>query len=252
VSNPVLRRELEHHEDLYSGFAQQHFAKPAVRLLRAHMIRRILSVTGAGQAARVLSLGCGIGDTELLMARHVGEVVGLDLSPKAIEQAAADAQRSGVRNVHFVRGALQDVVFDQGSFDFVIAVFFLHHLPDVSPAIARVRDCLRPGGRFYSLDPSRYRLTGAIGKIVVPHLMRKYQTPDERELRPADVLREFRAAGFEARTEMYDFLSSPLAGLFPAWGSGYSVARGLDELIVRLPGLRAVGSNFEIIARKPR
>ena len=40
------QRELEYHEKLYSGFAQSHFARPAVRALRAHMVQRILAVTG--------------------------------------------------------------------------------------------------------------------------------------------------------------------------------------------------------------
>ena len=47
-SREVVARELDYHERLYSGFAQQHFAKPAVRALRAHMAKRILRLTGAG------------------------------------------------------------------------------------------------------------------------------------------------------------------------------------------------------------
>ena len=89
----ALDRELAYHEKLYSGFAQQHFAKAAVRELRSHMVRRILELTGAGKTSRVLSLGCGIADTELLLAPHVGEVFGIDLSPAAIRQARADASR---------------------------------------------------------------------------------------------------------------------------------------------------------------
>src|SRR5271165_4445753 len=68
----VLARELAYHEKLYSGFAQAHFARPAVRALREHMVRRILQATGAGPRSRVLSLGCGIGDTELLQGAHGG------------------------------------------------------------------------------------------------------------------------------------------------------------------------------------
>ena len=95
----ILRRELEYHEKLYSGFAQSHFARPAVRLLRCHMVARILYLTGVGKDSRVLSLGCGIGDTELLLAPYVAEVVGVDLSPAAIRQARADADgwRSATR-----------------------------------------------------------------------------------------------------------------------------------------------------------
>src|SRR5580693_7345174 len=100
----VLERELAYHEKLYSGFAQAHFARPAVRALREHMVRRILNLTGADRGSRVLSLGCGIGDTELLLAPQVGHLTGVDLSPNAIKQARADAQRGGVTNAEFVEG----------------------------------------------------------------------------------------------------------------------------------------------------
>ena len=89
----VLKRELAYHEKLYAGFAQRHFARPAVRLLRCHMVARILHLTGVGKDSRVLSVGCGIGDTELLLAPYVAEIVGVDLSPAAIRQARADAER---------------------------------------------------------------------------------------------------------------------------------------------------------------
>src|SRR5437763_608825 len=91
-----LERELEYHEKLYSGFAQQHFAKPAVRAVREHMVRRILGVANLGRQSRVLSVGCGIADTELLLASRVSEVVGLDLSPAAISQAQSDAANAGI------------------------------------------------------------------------------------------------------------------------------------------------------------
>src|SRR5580693_9062290 len=97
----VLERELAYHEKLYSGFAQSHFARPAVRALREHMVRRILRMTGIGRESRVLSLGCGIGDTELLLAPHVAEIVGVDLSPAAIRQARADASKLGIGNARF-------------------------------------------------------------------------------------------------------------------------------------------------------
>jgi hypothetical protein len=48
---------------------------------------------------------------------------------------------------------------------------------------------------------------------------------------------------------MYDFVSSPLAGLFPGWRAGYRMARAADEVILRVPSFRRMGSNFEVIAR---
>ena len=246
--NDALQRELEYHEKLYSGFAQQHFARPAVRALRSHMVRRILRRTGAGRHSRVLSLGCGIGDTELLLAGHVREVVGVDLSPKAVRQARRDARRLGVSNARFYEGSLEEVARE---FDVVIAVFFLHHLPDAAlcslpDEIARM---MPEGGCFYSLDPSRWRLSGMVGRLLIPKMMEKYQTEDERELEAAATCALFHEAGFDARIGRYDFLSSPLAGLFPGWRTGYRAARALDEVLVRTPLLARLGSNFEIIAR---
>jgi SAM-dependent methyltransferase len=247
--NGVRQRELEYHEKLYSGFAQSHFARPAVRALRRHMVDRIRQLTGAGAASRVLSLGCGIGDTELLLAPHVAELTGLDLSPAAICQARADAQKSAIRNARFEQGDIG--VGAEGRYDIVIAIFFLHHLPadELAALPHRLKDILTPGGVFYSLDPSRHRLSGAIGRRLIPNLMKKYQTADERELEPFPTAELFRRAGLDARVEIYDFGSSPLAGLFPGWAAGYRMARAMDDGLLKVPLLRRRGSNFELIAR---
>lgn len=241
----ALDRELAYHEKLYSGFAQQHFAKPAVRAMRAHLVQRILTLTGAGKSTRVLSLGCGIGDTELLLAPHVKELVGIDLSPAAIRQARTDAERLGIRNARFEQGTSAS-----GRYDLVIAIFFLHHLPDeeLSALPGQLRERLNPAGRFYSLDPSRQRLSGVIGRLCIPWMMKRYQTEDERELDSEWTGELFRKAGYETAVSFYDFGSSPLAGLFPSWAPGYRMARSIDDALLRVPSLRRRGSNFEITA----
>ncbi len=243
----VLKRELAYHEKLYSGFAQKHFARPAVRLLRCHMVARILHLTGAGKDSRVLSLGCGIGDTELLLAPYVKEIVGVDLSPAAVRQARADAERLDIHNVRF-----EEATDAEGTFDVVMAIFFLHHLSDsgLAELPRQLQQHLAPGGFFYSLDPSRKRLSGAMGRLLVPWMMKRYQSPDERELEPDSTCRIFRDAALDARVEMYDFGSTPLAGLFPGWGWGYGFARELDDWLLGFEGFRARGSNFEIIAQR--
>ena len=244
--NDARQRELAYHEKLYSGFAQSHFARPAVRALRAHMVGHILALTGAGKSSRVLSLGCGIGDTELLMAPHVAEITGIDLSPAAIRQARADAGAAGISNARFEQGTAAG-----GTFDLVIAIFFLHHLPDDELAALprQLRGQLAEGGTFYSLDPSRRRLSGAVGRLLIPGLMKRYQTEDERELEAEATAALFRQAGWRTEVAMYDFASSPLAGLFPGWRAGYRMARRVDDWVLRIPAMARRGSNFEIIAR---
>jgi cyclopropane fatty-acyl-phospholipid synthase-like methyltransferase len=250
--NQILGRELEYHEKLYAGFAQTHFARPAVRALRAHMVQRVLAKTGVGRESRVLSLGCGIGDTELLLAPFVHELVGVDLSPAAVRQASQDAATAGITNAHFEEGSLESLSRKSvaGKFDAIIAIFLLHHLPDsmLESAPSLIRERLVPRGAFYSLDPSRQRLSGMVGSLLFPRLMQKYQSPDERQLDAEETAAYFRSAAFRCETSMYDFVSSPLAGLFPGWRTGYQSARAADEVLVRIPGLNKLGSNFELLA----
>ncbi len=250
ASDGHIDRELRHHEELYSGPAQALFDQAAVRAFREHLAAHILRRTGAHARSCVLSLGCGIGDTELLLARSVGEVTGVDLSPAGIREARRRAAAAGVANVRFLEGDYARLEAGSRRFDVVIAVFFLHHLPDepLAQFPELLRRLLAPGGRFWSLDPSRYRLTGAAGRVLVPSLMRKYQTPGERELAPGRAARIFRAAGYRCQARHYDFLSTPLAGLFPAARAAYRAARSADDILVRTPLLRLLASNFELLA----
>jgi ubiquinone/menaquinone biosynthesis C-methylase UbiE len=252
-SDAVLERELAYYENLYSTYGPGLFAQPGVVLFRQYLVRRILGAAGVGVESRVLSIGCGIGDTELLLAPHVARLAGVDLSPAAIAEARRAASARKVGNVQFVAGAWQTAALGEEPFDAVIAIFFLHHLPDrdlvaLPLQLARL---LRPGGVFYALDPSARRLSGFLGQLLVPKLMRKYQTHDERQLLPRTTAAPFRAAGFETTTRWFDFASTPLAGLFPSWAAGYRMARALDEALTRMPLLRQLSSNFELIARKP-
>jgi hypothetical protein len=69
-------------------------------------------------------------------------------------------------------------------------------------------------------------------------------------LAPGSTAEHFSKAGLDARFEYYDFISTPLAGLFPAWRLGYRATRAMDEALVRTPLLNRASSNFEVVARK--
>lgn len=249
----VHDRELAYYENLYSTYGPQLFAQRGVVLFREYLVRRILRSTGIGAGSRVLSIGCGIGDTELLLAPHVAKVYGVDLSPAAIAEARRAASDRNIGNIEFQAGTWETAGLGDQKFDAVIAIFFLHHLPDAELAQfpLQLAKRLRPRGAFYALDPSARRLSGFLGQLLVPKLMAKYQTDDERQLLPRATAEPFRTAGYATATRWFDFASTPLAGLFPSWAIGYRVTRVLDEALTRIPLLREVSSNFELIARRP-
>jgi ubiquinone/menaquinone biosynthesis C-methylase UbiE len=249
----VKDSELSYYEDAYGSYIPGLFARPAVVQFRHYLVRRMLRAAGATSRSRVLSIGCGIGDTELLLAPHVAHVTGVDLSPTAIAEARRSASARGVSNVCFAAGSWQTAQLTDAPFDIVVAIFFLHHLPegDLAAFPAQLKTVLRSGGAFYALDPSARRLSGFLGELLVPKLMRKYQTENEHPLLPQPTAALFRAAGFETVTRWFDFTSTPIAGLFPSWKAGYRLGRFADEGLTRLPLMRELSSNFELIGRRP-
>jgi hypothetical protein len=81
--------------------------------------------------------------------------------------------------------------------------------------------------------------------------MRKYQTVNEHPLQPQLAAAPFRTAGIETITQWFDFTSTAIAGLFPSWTAGYRLGRFVDEGLTRVPLLRQLSSNFELIGRMP-
>jgi SAM-dependent methyltransferase len=207
-----------------------------------------LRSTGAGRSHRILSLGCGEGSIERRLALEVGEIVGLDISPVAIGQARAKAQ--GLGNVSFLvcdpGSALPD---NLGSFDVVAAFAFLHHLSDaaIGDILLAARRALRPGGVFYSSDPSRRRLIGAF-RGLVSKTYERYHSPDERELDPEALARLAEAAGFVRPAIGYtDYFLGPLAWLAPGTPRPLVPAlAALDRLMLSVPRLRRYASSFSL------
>ena len=63
-----------------------------------------LEFAGLSGGETVLDLYCGIGTISLALARQAGQVIGAEIVPQAVEDARANAARSGVENVRFLCG----------------------------------------------------------------------------------------------------------------------------------------------------
>ena len=81
--------ERDYHDQHYEAEAAL-FETPLFRRVHERAARQFLRCTAhADRRHRVLSLGCGDGSIERRLAPHVGEIVGVDISPVAIDQARA-------------------------------------------------------------------------------------------------------------------------------------------------------------------
>jgi SAM-dependent methyltransferase len=248
--------ERDYHDQHYADEAGALFDSAIFDRVHERAVRDFVSSTGAGRSHRILSLGCGDGAIERRLARHVGEIVGLDISSVAIEQARMRSEAAGLRNASFeVTEFHRPLQVDLGEFDAVAAFAFLHHLDDrsIKEALMAARKILRPRrGLFYSADPSRRRLVGLF-KGLVRGTYNRYHSPDERELDPLALAGLALQAGFEPpKISHTDYFLGPLAWLAPGTPAWLACAlEQVDNLAIRVPLMRRYASSFSLLARAP-
>ncbi len=104
---------------------------------------------------KVLDAGCGSGAVTRLIARRVfpGEVVGLDIDPLFIEEAKRHAEKEGIDNIRFEIGNIEDLNYDDGSFDLSYCRFVLMHLNDPVKAVSELKRVTKRGGSVAAAEP---------------------------------------------------------------------------------------------------
>jgi ubiquinone/menaquinone biosynthesis C-methylase UbiE len=106
----------------------------------------------AGPFERALSLACGTGGHELIIARSgkVKRIDAFDLSPKSIEIARKNASDAGIEAIRFFEAGFDDFDAKLGDATFDLVCFFgsLHHVREIETVLAAVHRRLTPGGRL--------------------------------------------------------------------------------------------------------
>lgn len=107
------------------------------------LIHRKAYETAAGLAAgkAVLDLGCNHGYGTALLARNAGSIVGLDVSPRALE--AARQRHPGLDFRLYEGGRLP---FPDRTFDLVTSFQVIEHVVEVNAYLAEISRVLRPEG----------------------------------------------------------------------------------------------------------
>jgi SAM-dependent methyltransferase len=116
--------------------------------------RRFFHEAGIEPGMHVLDVGCGAGDTSMLLGEMVGgsgAVVGVDRAAAAI--AAARAKGRECANLSFLEGDPSEMSFDR-AFDAVVGRYVLMFQNHPATMLQRLASHLRPGGliAFHELD----------------------------------------------------------------------------------------------------
>ena len=106
--------------------------------------------------SRALDVACGSGGPDLFLARTTGaEVVGVDINRHAIETANELARRQGLNTLarFQLADAARPLPFEDESFDAIICIDSINHLPDRLSVLCDWHRLLKPGGHVMFTDP---------------------------------------------------------------------------------------------------
>ena len=136
-------------EALYD--AEQRGALPEAAALASLGCGNPTAVADLREGETVLDLGSGGGIDVILSAKRVGPTgiaYGLDMTDEMLALAQRNAAEADVRNVHFLKGVIEQIPLPANSVDVVISNCVINlsvNKPAVLTEIARV---LKPGGRI--------------------------------------------------------------------------------------------------------
>lgn len=112
--------------------------------------RPLIKAAGISMGDRVLDLACGAGEPSLTAAEAVGangHVTASDYSPEMLAVARRRADTKGFANMSFEQADMQDLPFDDNSFDQVISRFGFMYTETPDKTATEILRVLKPGGK---------------------------------------------------------------------------------------------------------
>jgi len=185
----------------------------AINPLRVSYIRETIAKRGAFEGARILDIGCGGGILCEPLARMGARLTGIDPAAGNIEVARAHAAPQGLA-IEYRADTAETLAAERASFDAVLAMEVIEHVPDQAAFVATAAALVRPGGVLIMSTLNRTLKSFALAIIGAEYVLRwlpKGTHKWERFVTPQELSRMMRASGLRV-IDRSGIVYNPLAG----------------------------------------
>ena len=125
---------------------------------------------------KVLDYCCGLGETSFKVLKNDAEVVGIDLSDKAIAHCQSEAKKHGLENkCSFYVMDAENTEFKDNSFDLAFCMGVLHHL-NLQNAYQELSRLVKPEGKIFCLEALGHNPLIQLYRRLTPQMRTEWET----------------------------------------------------------------------------
>jgi ubiquinone/menaquinone biosynthesis C-methylase UbiE len=227
-----------------SGFDAKRFGGPIGNILLQDQERVLAEFLGDVSGKRVLDMATGTGRAALALARRGAIVTGVDASREMLSVARTRAADAGL-TIEFAEGDAHALVFADRSFDAVVCLRMLMHVPDWRKALGELCRVTQQRLVFDYPAMSSAAALQAIWRRAALTMGQRVEA--YRVFRGCDVARELERHGFRITSTHKQFVL-PIAVHKAVGSAGFT--RGLEGVLAGAGMLRLAGSPVTIAAQR--
>jgi len=167
-----------------------------VNPLRINFIQKFISP----QNMRIVDVGCGGGILTEGLAKKGADMLGIDLSEDLIDIADLHGLESGVKTNYQKISAEALAEAEPASFDHVVCMEMLEHVPEPGSVIAACAKMVKPGGYVFFSTLNRKPKAYLLAIVAAEHVLKMLPagTHDYKTfIKPSELSQSARDAGLE-------------------------------------------------------
>lgn len=134
----------------------------------ARVYEGLFSSLFSDKVTNILDVGCGTGLYWPVLARYGDDISGIDSSESMIDEAKRLVAAKSLKHIKPSVQNSGDIQFPDGSFDVVLCVDALHHIPQLRRAVGEFHRVLKPGGRFLAVEPNMFNPLMFLAHLIPP------------------------------------------------------------------------------------